>query len=131
MRQALFVQGGGEGVRDRWDDQLVDSLRSDLGAGWEIRYPVMSNEADPQYAVWRGALEKEPDRLPRDVPIFLYHGDGDGTVPPAHVELYACALPHAQVRRLAARDHQLGNDLSEIAADIRRLERNSRDIDVH
>jgi len=60
-------------------------------------------------------------RLPRDVPIFLYHGRDDKTAPIAHVELYARALPAAHVRRLANRDHQLNNDLSEVASDIRQL----------
>jgi predicted alpha/beta hydrolase family esterase len=182
MRQILFVQGGGEGVHDQWDNHLVDSLRGELGPAYEIRYPVMPNEADPKYAAWRPAIqaelaalapgaivvghsvggtilinvlaesappsrlgaicliaapfigtggwetddfEPEPDlaaRLPRDVPIFLYHGRDDEDVPFAHVELYARALPHAQVRRLAGRDHQLGNRLAEVASDIRALD---------
>jgi predicted alpha/beta hydrolase family esterase len=185
MRQLLFVQGGGEGVHDRWDNHLVDSLRRELGPSYEVRYPVMPNEADPRYAVWKVALERElavlepgaivvghslggtilvhtlaeqtspphlgaicliatpfigpegwesdeieprpdlADRLPRDVPIFFYHGRDDDTVPFAHVELYARALPRAQVRRLAARDHQLGNRLPEIATDIRNLDQGS------
>ena len=185
MRQILFVQGGGEGVHDQWDDKLVDSLRSELGPAYKIRYPVMPNEADPKYSVWKRALETElaalepgaivighsvggtilihalvespppaalraiclisapfigpggwetddikarPDlaeRLPRDVPIFIYHGRDDDDVPFAHVELYARLLPRAQVHRLAGRDHQLNNRLSEVAADIRRLEQRS------
>lgn len=185
MRQVLFVQGGGEGVHDQWDNQLVDSLRAELGPAYEIRYPVMPNEADPNYAAWKRALQMElaglepgaivvghsvggailihvlaestpsaklgaicliaapfigkggwetddieaqpdlADRLPRDVPIFLYHGRDDDTVPFAHVELYARLIPRAQVRRLEGRDHQLDNRLSEIAIDIRRLDRSS------
>ena len=185
MRQILFIQGGGEGVHDQWDDKLVDSLRGELGPAYEIRYPVMPNEADPKYSVWKRALETElvaldagaivighsvggtilihaiaeqppqsnlgaicliaapfigtggwqsddieprPDlavRLPRDVPIFFYHGREDDTVPFAHVELYARILPRAHVRRLAGRDHQLNNRLSEIATDIRRLDQSS------
>lgn len=181
MRQVLFVQGGGEGVHDQWDNQLVDSLRNELGPDYEIHYPVMPNEADPKYAVWKRALEQEfaalehgaivighsvggtilihvlaeqapqsslraicliaapflgsggwtsedieprsdlAARLPRDVPIFLYHGRNDDTVPFAHVELYARAIPRATVRRLANRDHQLNNILSELASDIRQL----------
>lgn len=181
MRQLLFVQGGGEGVHDQWDNQLVDSLSRELGPKYDIRYPLMPNESDPQYAAWKGALERElavlehgaivvghsiggtilvnllaewtpptalgaicliavpfigeggwpsedivprsdlEARLPRDVPIFLYYGDKDDTVPPAHVDLYARALPRAQVRRLSKRDHQLNNDLSEVASDIRGL----------
>jgi len=181
MRQILFVQGGGEGVHDQWDNHLVDSLRGELGSAYEIRYPVMPDEADPKYAVWKAVLQRElealgtgavvvghsvggtilihtlaestlpstlgaiclisapfigtggwqtgdiepqPDlaeRLPRDVPIFLYHGRDDDTVPFAHVELYARMMPRAQVRRLAGRDHQLDNQLSEVALDIRQL----------
>jgi predicted alpha/beta hydrolase family esterase len=61
------------------------------------------------------------ERLPADVPIFLYHGQEDEIVPFAHVELFANAIPRAVVRRLPGRDHQLGEDLSEVAADIERL----------
>ena len=156
MRQILFVQGGGEGVHDQWDNQLVESLRGELGPAYEIRYPVMPNEADPDYAVWKRALQTEfaalepgaivighsvggtilihvlaestppaslraicliaapfigtggwqtddieaqpdlADRLPRDVPIFIYHGRDDDTVPFAHVELYARLVPRAR-----------------------------------
>jgi predicted alpha/beta hydrolase family esterase len=180
-RQVLFVQGGGEGVHDRWDNLLVDSLAKELGPAYEIRYPTMPDEADPTYAAWKPAIWKEVAaledgavvighsvggtillhalaerppasalaaicliaapfignggwkaddiepradlamRLPRDVPVFFYHGSNDEIVPSAHVELYAHLLPRAQVRRLARRDHQLNNHLTEIAADIRRL----------
>jgi predicted alpha/beta hydrolase family esterase len=60
-------------------------------------------------------------RLPSEVPILLYHGDQDATVPITHLELYANALPHARIRRLAGRDHQLNNDLTEVANDLREL----------
>jgi predicted alpha/beta hydrolase family esterase len=64
--------------------------------------------------------------LPPGVPVFLYHGDADDTVPVAHVNLYAQAIPHARVRRLPGRDHQLGDRLSEVAMDIRSLDRDSQ-----
>ena len=60
-------------------------------------------------------------KLPDETPIYLYHGSKDQTAPLEHVGLYAKALPHAVVRRLSGRDHQLNNDMSEVAADIRRL----------
>jgi len=171
MRQVLFVQGAGKDVHDHWDNRLVDSLRSELGPNYDIHYPVMPNETDPNYAAWKQALEREfaalepgavvvghsvggtilinvladqappsslgaisliaapfigedgwqtgdieprsdfAARLPHDVPIFLYHGRDDETVPLAHIDLYARSLPTAHVRRLANRDHQLNNDL--------------------
>ena len=57
--------------------------------------------------------------LGADVPVFLYHGTADGEVPLAHMMLYARAIPHAATRALADRDHQLNNDLSDLAQDIR------------
>lgn len=52
-------------------------------------------------------------------PVFLYHGTDDKTVPVAHVDLYARAIPNATVRVLSGRDHQLNDDLSEVAHDLR------------
>lgn len=63
------------------------------------------------------------ERLPADVPIFLYHGTADPMVPVGHVELYAKAIRQAVVRRLANRDHQLDNDLSDVARDLTHLVR--------
>ena len=61
------------------------------------------------------------ESLPAGMPVFLYHGTEDETVPFAHVHLHAKALPQATVRVLAHRDHQLNNDLSEVAREIQSL----------
>jgi predicted alpha/beta hydrolase family esterase len=181
VRQVLFVQGGGEGTYDEWDDKLVDSLRRELGDGFEVRYPRMPAEDDPSYATWGPAIlqelasleggavvvghsvggtiliqalaEQPPPvtlaaivllatpfvgaggwsgdgfefqndlggRLPSGVPVHVFHGLDDDTVPPAHADLYAGVIPHAEVHRLAGRDHQLGNDLADVASVIRTL----------
>lgn len=60
-------------------------------------------------------------KLPGGVPIYLYYGLDDETVPLSHVELYAKAIPQAQLCRLPGRDHQLNNDLREIAGVIKSL----------
>ncbi len=185
-RQVLFVQGGGQGTHDEYDNKLVESLQRALGPSCEIRYPRMPREEDPDYARWRAALEAElhtlrdgvilvghsvgatvlvrmlmehpehpltrklgamlliaapflgdggwvsddlkfpPDlgaRLPQDVPIHFFQGLEDDTAPPAHVELYARAVPQARVHRLPGRDHQLNGDLREVADAIVSLER--------
>lgn len=57
-------------------------------------------------------------RLPQGVPIHFFHGLADKTVPSSHVELYARAVPDGRVHRLPGRDHQLNNDLSEVASVI-------------
>lgn len=60
-------------------------------------------------------------RLPAQTRVYAYHGSEDEMVPYEHVGLYARAIPQAVVRRLTGRDHQLNNDMSEVATDIRRL----------
>ena len=70
-------------------------------------------------------LQVPPDlgaRLPKGVPIHFYHGLEDEVAPPSHIELYARAVPQAHVHRLQGRDHQLNNDLREVAAAILSLE---------
>lgn len=178
-RQILFIQGGGAGAHDVWDDKLVESLRRELGGGYEVRYPRMPDEGDPSYARWSAAIRREmadlddgavvaghsvgatilvnalaeqpPEtvlaaivliaapfvgqggwpgdefeltselgaRLPPGVRVEVFHGLRDETAPPAHAGLYALAIPQAQVHQLRGRDHQLNNDLSEVAEAVR------------
>jgi len=61
------------------------------------------------------------ERLPAGVPIFFYHAKDDDTVPIAHVHLYAKAIPRAVVRIREWGRHQLQDDLSDVAEDIRSL----------
>jgi predicted alpha/beta hydrolase family esterase len=56
-----------------------------------------------------------------DVPVFFYHSSDDEIVPFAHLTLYANKFPGATVRALNGRGHQLNNDLSEVANDIKKL----------
>ena len=180
-RQVLFIQGGGAGTHDDWDDKLVDSLRRELGDGYEIQYPRMPAEDDPSDAAWGPAIAEataavgdgaivvghsvggtllvhtlvEPPAdaslaaivliaapfvgaggwpgdefelsgnlgalLPANVPVHVFHGLEDDEVPPAHADLYVRAIPQAQLHRLPGRDHQLGNDLGDVATVIRGL----------
>lgn len=180
-RVILFLQGGGDGTHDAWDDALVESLRRELGEAIEVRYPRMPDEDDPSDANWGPTIDEAvgglpdgavvvghsvggtilvhrlvvappsvalgaivlvsapfagpggwpggdadlpddaADRLPADVPVHVFHGLADETVPPAHADLYARAIPRAHVHRLPDRDHQLGNDLAEVARVIRAL----------
>ena len=76
---------------------------------------------------WPGdAFETPPDlggKLPQGVPVHVFQGLEDETTPPSHADLYARAIPQAQVHRLPGRDHQLGNDLREVGETIGALER--------
>ena len=57
-------------------------------------------------------------RLPCGMPVYVFHGMADRTVPPSHADLYARAIHQACVHRLSGRDHQLNQDLSDIANSI-------------
>jgi predicted alpha/beta hydrolase family esterase len=57
-------------------------------------------------------------RLPHGVPVHLFHGLDDQTVPSDHARLYLRAIPHAQLHLLPGRDHQLNNDVGEVARAI-------------
>lgn len=61
------------------------------------------------------------ERIPDDLPVFLFHGREDEVVPVSHVEMYARALPRATVRRLDGRNHMLNDDLRDVAQEIIRL----------
>jgi predicted alpha/beta hydrolase family esterase len=71
---------------------------------------------------WRSA-EFEPNERPRREAASrcadVFHGLRDETAPPSHADLYALAIPQAQVHQLPGRDHQLNNDMSEVAETIR------------
>jgi predicted alpha/beta hydrolase family esterase len=54
-------------------------------------------------------------RLPADLAVHVFQGLADDVVPLAHADLYARAVPQARVHRLEDRDHQLNDDLKEVA----------------
>jgi pimeloyl-ACP methyl ester carboxylesterase len=66
-------------------------------------------------------LQLPPDLggcLPGGIPVHFFHGLKDETAPPSHLDLYARAVPQARLHRLRGRDHQLNDDLKEVAAAI-------------
>jgi uncharacterized protein len=73
-----------------------------------------------RYEGWE-ELALPTNTLPKDTPIVLYHCRDDEVVPFAHLALYADILPQAQVRELDKGGHQLNNDLSVVAKDIKSL----------
>ena len=81
------------------------------GAGW--RYEGYQKLELP---------EDFASRLPQDAPVFLYHAHDDAIVPFSHLALYARLLPKANVREIDSGGHQLNNDLTLIATDIRGVE---------
>jgi fermentation-respiration switch protein FrsA (DUF1100 family) len=82
------------------------------------RGTVPGNEAKKAKKIEGRRLFKLVGELPSGAPLYLHQGRNDETVPFSHVGMLAKALPHATIRRLKGRDHQLNNDLSEVARDI-------------
>ncbi len=73
---------------------------------------------------WKQGLklhENFPDKLPKNVPVFLYQCRDDEEVPFEHFLLYTQKLPGATVREIANGGHQLNNDLTIVAKDIKSL----------
>jgi predicted alpha/beta hydrolase family esterase len=79
---------------------------------------------------WRGdenwvqglKLDKEfADKLPKKFPVFFYHCRDDEEVPFNHLGLYRQKLPFATIREIESGGHQLNNDLSIVAYDIKSL----------
>jgi len=64
------------------------------------------------------------DEISRTTPLFLYQCRDDEVVDVVHLERYAQAMPWAKVRKLEHGGHQMGNDLSVVAKDIKAI--NSR-----
>lgn len=60
-------------------------------------------------------------RFPTNARVFLYHTRDDGIVPFSHLTLYMRFFPHATVREIDKGGHQLNNDLSLVAKDIKSL----------
>lgn len=54
-------------------------------------------------------------RLPQGTWVHVFHGLDDQTVPPSHAQLYARAIGQAQLHLLPGRDHQLNEDLGDVA----------------
>ena len=61
-------------------------------------------------------------KLTAGIPMYFYHSTEDETVPFSHLAKYEKIFPHAKVRKIVGRGHQLDNDLSEVAMDIKSLD---------
>jgi predicted alpha/beta hydrolase family esterase len=181
-KPVLFIHGAGEGAYKE-DEKLVASLRRNLGPDYDVHYPTMENEADPDYETWVGQIRnelasvdepvilvghsvgasilakflseyeveqkisgvfliaapfwggdkgwkydgfellqlppKDASKFPEFPPMFFYHSHDDETVPFDHLQLYAERFPNGVKCELYGRGHQLRNDLSEVAGDIK------------
>jgi len=73
-KQLLFIQGGGQGAYEE-DKKLAAYLQDILGPVYEVYYPQMPNESDPDYEPWKEQIKKELAALEGQV-ILIGHSLG-------------------------------------------------------
>lgn len=180
QKQVLFIHGGGSEEDYQIDKNLVDSLQESLGDAYQVHYPLLHQESDPDLGrvkqisheisliegpviavghslgasmllkyfsqnevkekvtaiflistpFWSGdedwkegfkLSENFANKLPKDVPIYFYHSQDDEEVPFAHLAIYRQKLPWATFREVHSGGHQLNDDLTIVAQDIKSL----------
>ena len=70
----LFIQGGGKGAYDA-DEELVNRLSNALGNSYEIIFPKMPYENNPEYEQYKIKIEKELNKINTDL-ILAAHSLG-------------------------------------------------------
>jgi hypothetical protein len=70
----LFIQGGGEGGYEA-DKRLALYLQNALVETYDINYPKMPNENDPDYNLWKAKIEQELKKTESKV-VLVGHSVG-------------------------------------------------------
>jgi predicted alpha/beta hydrolase family esterase len=124
----LFIQGGGKGAHSA-DAPLANSLRRALGPRYDVRFPRMPREADPNVASWKEKVSSELSRMPGKV-ILVAHSVGGSILlrylSEEKVEkpidgLFLLAVPSWDEDRWNFDDLKLPHDVAEKLAPIPRL----------
>jgi len=78
LTNVLFIQGGSTGAHDE-DALLAGSLRDNLGPAFDVRYPEMIEEDEPDVGAWGRQIDREVDAMAGDV-IVVGHSIGASVV---------------------------------------------------
>ena len=126
--RVLFVQGGGKGAHSE-DAPLADSLQRALGANYDVRFPRMPGEADPDVESWKQKISSELSRI-SGRPILVAHSVGGSILLRYLAEekvdrpiggLFLLAAPSWDEDRWNFDDLKLPGDVAEKLAPIPRL----------
>lgn len=92
-------------------------IRKKIAGIFLMGTPFWSGDED-----WVQAFKLQPDfaeKLNKKIPLFLYHCLDDDEVPFGHLAIYKEQLPWATFREIPTGGHQLNNDLTLVAHDIK------------
>jgi serine hydrolase len=95
------------------------SVNKKIGGVFLIATPFWDGNED-----WQKGLKLQEDfadKLPDKVPIFFYHCQDDEEIPFSHLQYYKQKLTQATFREIKSGGHQLNNDLTLVANDIKSL----------
>jgi predicted alpha/beta hydrolase family esterase len=124
----LFIQGGGKGAHSE-DAPLANSLKRALGPKYDVRFPQMPDEADPDVASWKEKISAEVSRVPGKL-ILAAHSVGgsillrylsEEKVEKPIAGLFLLAVPSWDEDRWNFDDLKLPRDIAERLARIPRL----------
>ena len=124
----LFIQGGGTGAYSE-DAQLADALKIALGIKYDVRFPRMPAEANPNVESWKKKISSELSQM-RGKAILVAHSVGGSLLlrylSEEKVEkpidgLYLLAAPSWDQDRWNFDDLKLPPDIAEKLAEIPRL----------
>ena len=124
----LFIQGGGKGAHAE-DAALANSLQRALGPKYDVLFPRMPGEADPNVEAWKRKISSELSRIPGAV-ILVAHSVGgsillrtlsEEKVQKSIAGLFLLATPSWDADRWNFDDLKLRPDISEKLASIPRI----------
>lgn len=124
----LFIQGGGEGAHSE-DAVLANSLQRALGPNYDVRFPRMPVESDPNVESWGQKISSELSHTSGNV-ILVAHSVGgsillrylsDEKVEGSIVGLFVLAAPTWDEDQWSFEDLKLPSDIAEKLSVIPRL----------
>ena len=124
----LFIQGGGKGAHAE-DAPLAESLKRALGPKYDVRFPRMPDEADPNTESWKQKIFSELSRV-RGRVILVAHSVGgsillrylaEEKVEKPIAGAFLLAAPSWDEDRWNFDDLKLPRDIAEKLAPISRL----------
>ena len=124
----LFVQGGGKGAYEE-DAALAASLERALGGEFEVHFPRMPDEADPNVRSWKPKISAELSRLHGKV-VLVGHSIGGSILLKCLSEqevkkpiagLFLLAAPSWDEDQWNFDDLKLPHDIAEKLASIPRI----------